>query len=410
MTRALIIIHLLWTISVQAQYTGTGSVSQGPAVLLQSEIFTCSGGRVCSTGTSTANDNTTWVVPAATNFTIPAIPFASDLFNSCNGNTFSNTSAAIAALDSNNIVSIDSAGELITAYVFSDNYFEMYINGTCVGKDRVPYTPFNSSILQFRVNRPFTIAMHLVDWEEHLGLGSELNGGFAYHAGDGGMVAIFKNNTGEIITITDNSWKAQTFYTSPIQDLSCPSENGTQRLSGNCSTADVQDGSMFYALHWPLPPGCFSAGYNDTNWPNANTYTNTEVGVNNKPAYTNFTDLFDHPSADAAFIWSTNLILDNEVIVRKEVLVGTGLREKDEETNSFKIFPNPARSGSFLHIENYHQDTDLPVVVIYNTMGEIVSETIPYQSQISLESLAPGMYYVSARVGKLKQFQKLIVQ
>ena len=78
-------------------------------------------------------------------------------------------------LDEKNIIEVDTDGELITAFVFADNYFEMYINGTPVGKDTVPFTQFNSNIIQFKAKRPFTIAMKLVDWEENSGLGPESN-------------------------------------------------------------------------------------------------------------------------------------------------------------------------------------------------------------------------------------------
>lgn len=81
----------------------------------------------------------------------------------------------------------------------------------------------------FKVQRPFTIAMKLVDWEENSGVGTESNRGNAHHAGDGGLVAVFKDAKNEIIATTNAKWKAQTFYTAPIKDLLCPSENGTIR-------------------------------------------------------------------------------------------------------------------------------------------------------------------------------------
>jgi len=56
--------------------------------------------------------------------------------------------------------------------------------------------------------------------------------------------------------------------------------------------------------------------FNDSSWPDATTYTNATIGVNNKPSYTNFTDVFDDDPEDAEFIWSTYVILDNKVIVR----------------------------------------------------------------------------------------------
>jgi hypothetical protein len=161
--------------------------------------------------------------------------------------------------------------------------------------------------------------MRLVDWEENLGLGSEANGGNAYHPGDGGLVAVFKDATGEIIAITDNTWKAQVFYIGPIKDLSCLSESGTSRLSASCNKDDSNDGTGYYGIHWEVPSTWMSASYDDAAWPAATTYTNDAIGVNGKQAYTNFTQVFDATQKDAKFIWSSNLVLDNEVIVRKTV-------------------------------------------------------------------------------------------
>ncbi|MEG3657674.1 hypothetical protein V5097_09705 [Arenibacter palladensis] len=41
--------------------------------------------------------------------------------------------------------------------------------------------------------------------------------------------------------------------------------------------------------------------------------------MNNKASYTNFTEVFDDSAYDANFIWSTNFILDNLVLVRYTV-------------------------------------------------------------------------------------------
>lgn len=253
------------------------------------------------------------------NFTDNSFPFASDLFNPCTGVEYGSADDAMAALDGTDIVEIDADGEVITAFVFADNYFEMYINGIPVGKDNVPFTQFNSNIVRFKVNKPFTIAMKLVDWEENSGLGSESNRGKAFHPGDGGMVAVFKDAKNEIIATTNSNWKAQTFYTAPIKDLSCVSENGTLRLSDKCDTEDSDDGTSYYALHWKIPSDWFAENFDDSKWPDATIYTNSVIGVDNKPSYTNFTDVFDNNANDAEFIWSTNVILDNEVIVRHTV-------------------------------------------------------------------------------------------
>ena len=148
-----------------AQYTGTASVTQGLATTTVSNLYSCSGGRIAALGTITATNNTVWTVPAVTNYTNASFPFASDLNNTCSGHNYANDATALAALNGSDIVTVDANGELITAYIFADNYFEMYINGLQFGKDNVPFTQFNSNIVRFKVNLPFTIAMLLVVWE-----------------------------------------------------------------------------------------------------------------------------------------------------------------------------------------------------------------------------------------------------
>ncbi|WP_299799627.1 hypothetical protein [uncultured Maribacter sp.] len=300
-------------------YKGTASVSQGLATVETENIYECDRGREAPIGTSKATDGSSWTVPALVNFTDDNFPFASDLFNPCTKVEYASADEALAALDGTDIVEVDADGEVITAYIFADNYFEMYINGIPVGKDNVPFTQFNSNIVRFKVKTPFTIAMKLVDWEENSGLGSESNRGKAFHPGDGGMVGVFKDANNEIIATTNSNWKAQTYYTAPIKDLSCVSEEGALRLSDNCSSEDSDDGTSYFALHWKTPADWQSTSFDDSQWPNASEYANDVIGVDNKPSYTNFTDIFDNNSADAQFIWSTNVILDNEVLVRHTV-------------------------------------------------------------------------------------------
>lgn len=300
--------------SVSNDYLGTASVSQGFGTTTTSNIY-AAGQRISALGTITTSDDLIWTVPADVNFTNNSFPFAPDLYNP-DGTQYPTAYAALAAYDNNDIIEIDSNGEVITGYIFADNYFELYVNGVPVGKDAIPFTQFNSHIVKFKVAPPYTIAMLLVDWEENLGLGSETNGGSNFHAGDGGLVAVFKDESENTVAITGSDWKAQTFYTAPIKDLSCPTENGTIRSTANCDTDAVTDGSNFYGLHWAIPDNWMNESFDDSDWPSATTYTNETIGVDNKASYTNFRDIFDNASNDAEFIWSTNVILDNEVIVR----------------------------------------------------------------------------------------------
>ncbi|HBB25953.1 MAG TPA: hypothetical protein DCZ59_06765 [Bacteroidetes bacterium] len=399
MTRALessllaIVIMVLHQ-PLAAQYVGTASVSQGRATTTQQNLYTCPKGRITNVGTVTSKDGKVWTMPAAVRFSDPTFPKSSDLNNACTGVNHATSAQAVAALSPANIVTVDPDGELITCFIFADNYFEMAINGTPVGKDNVPYTQFNSSLLQFRVKRPFTIAIHAVDWEENLGLGTELSGS-PYHAGDGGVVAVFLDEKGAIIATTNGSWKAQTFYTAPIYDLTCPREDGLQRLSDKCSTADVADGSNAYALHWPLPENWMSKDLDDSQWPNASEFTNQTVGVDNKPAYTNFTDVFDNPAADARFIWSSSLILDNEILLRT-VVPGTTSVRGGEEGTSLRFVP---RSGSF-EIQSADAEVTVDVSVLTPDGRTIQSSTKVGAVGIDVSDAPGGVYLVLARQGQ----------
>jgi hypothetical protein len=309
----------LATSTETTSYKGTASITRGIAKTLTENIYSCERGRKTDVGEITSTDGKKWTVPAQTNFTNEDFPFSGDLFNSCEGKNYATSEEALSHFDNSKIVKIDEDGAVFTAYIFADNYFEMYINGVPVGKDNVPFTQFNASIVKFKVKKPFVIAMKLVDWEEHLGVGCEANRGKSFHNGDGGMVAVIKDEQNNIIATTNENWKAQTFYTAPIKDLSCVSEKGNYRFSQNCDTNGGQDGLSFYALHWELPNEWMNSNFNDSNWPNATTFTNNTIGVDNKPAYTNFTSIFDNSEQDAKFIWSTNVVLDNEVLVRYTV-------------------------------------------------------------------------------------------
>lgn len=291
-------------------YNGTGNVTQGLAETQIKSLISCNqgGSRISGVGEIKDDLGNSWTVPGINHFNESTK--ASDLYNECNSITPNN----LSEIDMNSVpvFEIDSDGEIITGYLFADNYFELYINGKLIAVDPIPFTPFNSNIVKFKVKKPYTIAVKLIDWEEHLGLGSENNRGKDFHPGDGGFIASFSDGT-----ITNSKWKAQTFYTAPISDLSCLSEIGEKRISSNCSTDGVDNGTAFYGIHWKIPENSFDVTFNDSQWPNATTYTEDEIGVNNKKAYMNFIEKFSGKGAE--FIWSTNVVLDNEVIVRYKV-------------------------------------------------------------------------------------------
>ncbi|MGR5062793.1 hypothetical protein [Photobacterium sp. DNB22_13_2] len=291
-------------------YRGSASITQGIAKTVETNLFECENGRsrVAGIGEITDIEGKVWTVPAKNNFA--TAPKAVDLYEECANIT--PQSLGDVNEDSVPVVVIDPDGEEITGYIFADNYFELYINGTLVAVDTVPFTPFNSSIVKFKVKKPYTIAVKAIDWEENLGLGTEDNRGKAYHPGDGGFIASFSDGT-----VTNSDWQAQVFYTSPIYDLTCLSENEGRRLSETCTTEGTDDGQNAYAAHWETPSNWMGQKFDSTSWPQATLYSEDEIGVENKNAYMNFIEKFS--GAGASFIWSSNVVLDNKVLLRYEV-------------------------------------------------------------------------------------------
>ena len=289
-------------------YTGSGVAIQGVAEVTTDSLFTCGKGksRVSPVGIKSL-DNKQFTVPAELSYEEQY--FATDLYNKCSGVTPSSLSEV--DMSSVPVVEIDKDGEVVTGYIFADNYFELYVNGKMVAVDPVPFTPFNSNLVRFKVSKPYDIAVKLVDWEEHSGLGSESNRGKKYHPGDGGFIASFSGDV-----VTSDKWHAQTYYTSPVQDLSCLEEVGSQRLSSNCSTDGTDDSTQAYSLHWEIPENWeTSADYAE--WPGATVFTEETIGVKNKKAYMNFREKFG--AGGASFIWSSNVVLDNLVLLRYRV-------------------------------------------------------------------------------------------
>lgn len=276
--------------------------------------------RKSAVGQITATDGTVITVPAETALQKGLGPKSYDLYNECNNVRPANTAEVSTA--NVPVIEVDADGEVITGFIVADNYYEMYVNGKLVSVDNTPYTPFNSAIVKFKVKRPYTLAFLLVDWDEHLGLGMEqfpvpvTAATSQYYPGDGGLIARFSDGT-----VTDGSWKAQTFYIAPLVDPKEVVERGnihdTPNLGGRTHPFARKPTCQekCYAVHYPIPANWQSPRFNDSNWPRAWEFTDQEIGVTSLPAYTRYPELF----GDARWIWSQNLVLDNVVVARKTV-------------------------------------------------------------------------------------------
>jgi len=316
-SKALPVLVLLGTaisfVAIAADKPATKrSITQGRAKTTVASIFECPGGslvRPTGLGTVVASDGSTWDVPAAVEY--QSGRRAPDLYNECNKVTPASLSEV--RLDDLPLVTVDPDGEVITGYLIADNYFELYVNGKLIGVDAIPFTPFNSALVRFKAKRPITYAVKLVDWEENLGLGTE-RGRSPFHPGDGGFIARFSDGT-----VTDSSWKAQSFYISPLQSPDDVVEKGnvhdTPQLQRTYPEApdNAECGEACYAVHYPQPKDWNTNKFDASNWPMAVEFTLAQMGTERLKAYTNFRDAF----GDAKVIWSNNLVLDNVVLVRK---------------------------------------------------------------------------------------------
>lgn len=298
--------------AVSAAADDERSLSRGIGETVVPNLLPCNApdARPSAVGRVFTNDGLTWRVPAKPEF--DEAPKASDLYNPCNNLT----PAGLEAIDTSTVpvIEIDADGEVITGHLFADNYFELYVNGRLVAVDPVPYLPLNSAIVRFKVKRPITYALKLVDWEEDLGIGTErgANGGYA-QPGRGGFIARFTDGT-----VTDASWKAQTFYIAPLDRAGEVVEHKgvrTVEKTEGANAASEPCGERCYAIHWRIPTWWFVPAFDDRRWPNAKEFSEADVEARGATAFTAFSDTF----SGAKFIWSNDLTHDNLVLFRKIV-------------------------------------------------------------------------------------------
>ena len=250
-----------------------------------------------SVGVSTSPDGKKWIVPGP----VQDGPLAVDLFNDCLGpGDNPNWEKQLQT------VVIDKDGVEITGFIFADNYFELYVNGTLVARDGLGMTPFNSTAVRFRAKYPMTYAIKGIDWETKHGLGMEYG---PFNIGDGGFIAYFSDGNG-----THADWRAETFYIAPLDDPLCVRTAGG-RDSSFCSQAvrplcAQSNPAGCKALHFPIPEGWTSPRFNDAAWPRAVIWRPVEVTT--VPGYVNYTKFF----GNAEFIWTHNIRLDNLVLAR----------------------------------------------------------------------------------------------
>lgn len=100
----------------------SGSITQGLGTTTTANLMPgCSSNHITPIGIIQSSDNKTWIVPAENNFLTDTK--LSDLYNTYNN--IAPTSLANANLTAVPTTVIDGQGEVITGYIFVDNYFEL---------------------------------------------------------------------------------------------------------------------------------------------------------------------------------------------------------------------------------------------------------------------------------------------
>lgn len=212
------------------------------------------------------------------------------------------TVATTAATETAPPTDDSAAAEPVTfeAEVWADNWFSLYVNGELVGEDSVPITTersFNADTITFSATYPLTIAMVGKDFKE-TDSGLEYIGTDRQQMGDGGLIAqITDTATGEVVAVTDGTWRSLVIHTAPTN----PECESSANPDVECEFVIAEEPSSWTA-----------ADFDDSSWSTATVHTAEEVGVK---------DGYDTISWDdsAALIWSADLQTDNTILFRTTV-------------------------------------------------------------------------------------------
>jgi phosphatidylethanolamine-binding protein (PEBP) family uncharacterized protein len=188
--------------------------------------------------------------------------------------------------------------------VWADNWFALYVNGKKVGEDSTPITTeksFNSEKIKFTATYPLTIGVFAKDFTENAS-GLEYIGKPNQQIGDAGIILQIREvSSGRIVAQTSSDWKVLTINKAPLNPECVTSNNPTV----DCKSSNAK-----------VPTSWASASFKDATWKFASEFSAETVGV--KDGYFDFTW-----SPSARLVWSSDLKLDNAILLRKVVKAAT---------------------------------------------------------------------------------------
>ncbi len=191
----------------------------------------------------------------------------------------------------------------LTAEVWVDNWFEMYVNGEKVMEDSEPITTersFNAETATFTAELPAQIAIQAKDFKEN-DTGLEYIGTARQQMGDGGMIFQIKDaESGEIFAVSNKDVRYLVIHRAPI-DTSCADENNPVEGQGACASF-VQD----------IPSDWTASDFDDSTWKNAVEHSERSVRPKNGYDRIQWDD-------SSKLIWSNDLVQDNTLLCRLQI-------------------------------------------------------------------------------------------
>lgn len=224
----------------------------------------------------------------------------------------------------------------ITLNAYADNWCAIFINGKMVAVDSIDFLPHNQISVKILPEYPMTIAVLAKDNADPatgLEYGDKIgDAGFILKLGDG--------------TVTNATWKAKSFFSGPVDSvITNPAVTRT-----------------------PLPARWYAADFDDSAWALATEYTSERVGPDGDYVAGDFTN--------AKFIWTSDLNLDNTVVLRTTVQKPAGYVKKWTTTPDLDVSQLPAEL--------------LPVTVTTGAPGQFANLATRAQIGDGENALIPG--------------------
>lgn len=169
--------------------------------------------------------------------------------------------------------------DTIRGSVFADNWFTLYINGKLIAVDPIDFLPHNQVNLDLLPEYPMTIAVLAKD-------NADPRTGLEYgdQIGDAGLILRFADGT-----VTNSHWKVKVLSKGPLD-----------RDVRNPQVAEEQ-----------APRNWQAVDFDDSAWDYATEYEEDRVRPGGNYTRGDF--------AEARFVWSADLDLDNTVLLRYRV-------------------------------------------------------------------------------------------